>query len=125
MRGNFWNYALIILLVLMIFGVISFGDVVGFIFYVFMGIIVLALILILVFRYRINRVRRQMYQQQGGDPQGEYRRSARRGTHERTPEGEVTIKQASSKTTKVVNSDVGRYVEYEEVSEETREVSEE
>lgn len=118
MRGSFWNYALIILLVLMIFGVISLGDVVGFIFYVFMGIIILALILLLVFRYRINRVRREMYQQQGGDPRGENYRSARRGTHERAQEGEVIIKQTTSKSSKVVNNDVGSYVEYEEIDEE-------
>lgn len=116
MRGNAWTYVLIILLVLMIFGVVSLGDVLGFIFYIFMGIILLGLILLLVFRYRINRARRRMYEQaQGGanTQSGSYRR----GTRERTPEGEVTVNRTRT-TTKVVSNDVGSYVEYEEIEEE-------
>lgn len=102
----------------MLLGVVSFGDVLGFIFYIFMGILVLGIILILVFRIRMNRIRRQMYEQQGGNPAGNTQ-NARRGTRERRPEGEVTVNRTSSSSTKVVNNDVGSYVEYEEFTEET------
>lgn len=118
MRGNAGTYILVILLVLMLLGVFSFGDVLGFIFYVFMGILVLGIILILIFRFRINRVRRQMYEQQAGNPAGG-NPNARRGARERRPEGEVTVNRTSSSTTKVVRNDVGSYVEYEEYTEET------
>lgn len=118
MRGNAGTYVLVILLVLMLLGVFSFGDVLGFIFYIFMGILVLGIILILIFRFRINRVRRQMYEQQAGNPAGS-NPNARRGTRERRPEGEVTVNRTSSSTTKVVSNDVGSYVEYEEYTEET------
>ncbi len=119
MRSNAGTYVLVILLVLMLLGVFSFGDVLGFIFYIFMGILVLGIILILIFRFRINRVRRQMYeQQQAGNPAGS-NPNARRGARERRPEGEVTVNRTSSSTTKVVRNDVGSYVEYEEYTEET------
>lgn len=97
----------------MIFGVFSLGDVLGFIFYVFMGIILLGLILILVFRYRLGRIRRQINEQQGTQGSG-YRN---RTDSSKRPEGEVTVKRTSS-SAKVVNNDVGNYVEYEEIEEE-------
>lgn len=113
MRNRVWTYVLVILLALMIFGVISLGDVLGFIFYIFMGIILLIIILILVGRLRINKIRRQMYRQQGNTG-GRYRDG--RKDAGRRPEGEVTVKRTSA-SAKVVSNDVGSYVEYEEIGD--------
>lgn len=117
MRRNVFNYILLILLVLLIFGVISFGDVLNVIFYIFMGIFLLVLAGVLFFRYRMGRIRREMERQaaQGGG----YRRTSGSSAADNgrsRPEGEVTVKQ--TRTTKKVNTQVGDYVEYEEIDEE-------
>ena len=119
MRSNVFNYVLIILVVLIIFGVISFGDVLSVIFYIFMGILLLVLIGVLMFRYRMRRIRREMERQasKGG---ASYRTSGNRSREQgQRPEGEITVKQTQSRnSTKKVSSQVGDYVEYEEVDEE-------
>lgn len=117
MRSNVWSYVLIILLILMIFGVVSLGDVLGFVFYVILGIAILGAALVLVLRSKVNRARRRVYEQMQNGGQQAGGNDARRGTRERKPEGEVTVKRTTS-SAKVVNNDVGSYVEYEEIDEE-------
>ena len=123
MRNNFFNYILLILLVLMIFGVISFGDILSVVFYIIMGILLLVLVGVLYFRYRMNRVRREMERQArqaGGGYYNPFGGSQQSGAQERKTrqEGEVTVKRTSSSSTKRVSNQVGDYVEYEEIDEE-------
>ena len=118
MRNNTGLLILAIVVALMLLGVFSLGEVLGFIFYIFIGIILLGTVLMIAFRLKLNRIRRQMSSQQGDSTYGD----ARRGTHERHREGEVTVRQTSSSTsTKIVNNEVGSYVEYEEFTEEISE----
>ncbi len=112
----------------MVFGVISFGDVLNVVLYIFMGIIVLVLIGVLMFRYRLHRLRKEAERQGvGGDGNhsgayGGFGRGANgRSRSARRPEGEVTVERTEASRTKVVSSDIGSYVEYEEIKEDSTE----
>ena len=63
MRTGVGTYILIILVILILFGLVSIGDILSVAFYIVMGFIALVLIGILIFRYRMNRLRRQMEEQ--------------------------------------------------------------
>lgn len=117
MRSSALNYILLLLLVLLVFGVISFGDVLNVIFYIFMGIVILVLLGVLFFRYRINRLRREMENQGAAGSS----RSRRRSSTGEKPDGEVTVEHTTASQTKVVNTKVGEYVEYEDIEEITEE----
>lgn len=87
-----------------------------FVLWFFLGLIVLAVVAMLVFRWRIRAVRRQMEEQFGAgfgpaDSGAPFagRRSGR--------EGEVKIYKTSGTPDKRVSSDVGDYVEFEETDE--------
>ncbi len=123
MRVNIGGYILLILIVLMVFGVISFGDVLSVVFYIFMGIVLLVLIGVLLFGHRLNRLRREAQRQEaGGGSYGRYGRGdGSRSRYARRPEGEVTVEGTEISRTKVVSSDIGSYVEYEEIKEEKTE----
>ncbi len=117
MRAGIGTYILVIVLVLLLFGLISVGDVLSAVFYIIMGIVLLIIIGLLVFRYRMNRLRRDM--EQRGEQYRTYTwgsgtRSARREKRD----GEVTVQQTGSSRKKVVSNQVGDYVEYEEIREE-------
>lgn len=104
----------------MVFGVISFGDVLNVVFYIFMGIILLILIGALMFRYRLNRLRKEAQRQAaGGAAYGTYSRGSRSRSGRR--EGEVTLERTEVTRARVVRSDIGDYVEYEEIEEEIKE----
>ena len=99
-----------------------------FFLYVVMSILILAVALILVFRWRMNKVRRQMEEQFGegfgqqsgpkgfggfGSPFAEQPRKGR--------EGEVKVRKTSGAPEKRVSKDVGDYVEFEETKEPKQE----
>lgn len=115
-RGSFIYYALITLLILVIFGVVSLGDVLSVVGYVILGVIVLVLIAAVVVSYRINRLRRRM------DDEGEtgsYNTWSfgTRQRHSQRKEGDVTIEKPSQQGEKRVNDKVGDYVDFEEVDQ--------
>lgn len=92
-----------------------------FILYFFMGLILLIVVLMLVFRWRIYKVRKQMEEQFGegfgqqpgqggfGSPFAEQQRKQR--------EGEVKVHKTPGTPEKRVSKDVGDYVEFEEEKE--------
>lgn len=95
-----------------------------FILYFFMGLIVLIVVLMLAFRWRIYKVRKQMEQQFGegfgqrpgpegfggfGSPFAEQQRQQR--------EGEVKVHKTPGTPEKRVSKDVGDYVDFEEEKE--------
>ena len=97
-----------------------------FFLYFIMSIIILAVALILLFRWRMNKVRRQMEEQFGegferrnfngqgfGSPFAEEPRKGR--------EGEVKVRKTSVTPEKRVSKDVGDYVEFEETKEPKQE----
>lgn len=93
-----------------------------FFLYVIMSILILAVALILVFRWRMNKVRRQMEEQfgEGFDPRnfgGQGFGSPFAGESRKGREGEVKVRKTSGAPEKRVSKDVGDYVEFEETKE--------
>lgn len=96
-----------------------------FFLYVIMSILILAVALILVFRWRMNKVRRQMEEQFGegfGDQaQGGFRQrnpgSPFADRERRGREGEVRVHRTAGTPEKRVSKDVGDYVDFEEEKE--------
>lgn len=95
-----------------------------FILYFFMGLILLIVVLMLAFRWRIYKVRKQMEEQFGegfgqrsgpesfsgfGSPFAEQQRKQR--------EGEVKVHKTPGTPEKRVSKDVGDYVDFEEEKE--------
>ncbi|HIW97183.1 MAG TPA: DUF4834 domain-containing protein [Candidatus Tidjanibacter gallistercoris] len=119
MRAGIGTYILIILVVLILFGLVSIGDVLSVAFYIIMGFLALILIGILVFRYRMNRLRREM--EAGGETFRTYTWGSPRTRTQRKKDGEVTVQHTETSSHKVVSSEVGDYVEYEEIREERSE----
>ena len=83
-------------------------------------------ILILVFRWRMNKVRRQMEEQfgEGFDPRnfgGQGFGSPFAGEPRKGREGEVKVRKTSGAPEKRVSKDVGDYVEFEETKEPKQE----
>lgn len=120
MRAGAGTYILIILLVLLLFGLVSIGDILSVAFYIIMGFLILIIIGFLILRYRINRIRRRM--EESGEEYRSYRWGSAGGSRSRSqkkPEGEVIVERTASSYEKRVNSQVGEYVEYEDVKEDT------
>lgn len=117
MRTGVGTYILIILVILILFGLVSIGDILSVAFYIVMGFIALVLIGILIFRYRMNRLRRQMEEQ--GETFRTYTWSG--GRNQKKKDGEITVQQTETSSKKVVSNEVGDYVEYEDIREETSE----
>lgn len=93
-----------------------------FILYFFMGLVLLIVILLLAFRWRIYKVRKQMEEQfgEGFSQQGRPRSGFGAPFAEQPPkqrEGEVKIYKTSETPEKRVSKDVGDYVEFEEEKE--------
>lgn len=93
-----------------------------FILYFIMGIVLLALAAMLFFRWRIQRMRREMEEQFGRNFGGEPQGGSRGGygpQHDTTArrEGEVHVYRTSETPAKRVSEDVGDYVEFEETKE--------
>lgn len=94
-----------------------------FFLYFIMGIIVLGLVLLVLFRWRINKVRRQMEEQfgEGFDPRnfgGQQAGSPFGGDARKPREGEVKVRKTAEAPEKRVSRNVGDYVEFEETKEE-------
>lgn len=86
-----------------------------FVLYFVLGCLVLGLVLVSLFRWRIYRMRRQMEEQFGqGAAQEPFREPFGSASHQRTPEGEVKIYRTSETPEKKVSKNVGDYVEFEE-----------
>ena len=95
-----------------------------FILYFFMGLVILAVVLMLVFRWRIYKVRRQMEERFGegfGDrTQGGFRPrnpGSPFAERDRGREGEVRVHKTAGTPEKRVSKDVGDYVDFEEEKE--------
>lgn len=115
MRSDIRLWIWIILLVLVLTGAISLGDIFSFIFY-FVGIIILiALVGVLLFRYRVRRAQREAAER--GEEFRGY--TWRFGGYENTSrprnpeEGKIRVKTAPN-TKKRVSDDVGEYVDFKE-----------
>ena len=114
MRSGIGTYILIILLVLMLFGLISVGDVLSLVFYIILGIVILGIIGVLAFRYKMNRLRRQM--EENGETFRGYSWGSGHARQEKR-DGEVTIQRTQAVEEKKVSSSVGDYVEYEDIND--------
>lgn len=97
-----------------------------FFLYFIMSILILAVALILLFRWRMNKVRRRMEQQFGEDfdprnfgSQGFGSPFA--GEPRKGREGEVKLRKTAGTPEKRVSEDVGDYVEFEETKESKQE----
>ena len=97
-----------------------------FILYFLMGLVILVVVLMLAFRWRIYKVRKQMEQQfgEGFDPRnfgGQGFGSPFAGEPRKGREGEVKVRKTSGAPEKRVSKDVGDYVEFEETKEPKQE----
>lgn len=121
MRGNsIFGYILILLLVLLLFGAISIGDILSVVFYIFLGIGLLVAAAIVIMRVKLARIKKKM---ESGEPGGAYYKTytwgARGGRTDDSGkrEGEVTVEQAGRLKSKMVSDSVGDYADYEEITE--------
>lgn len=116
MSGNsFWKTVGIILLVLILMGVVSIGDIIGVAAKIIMSIILIILVFMAIFAYRIHRVRRNMGQQSNGYHTGGFNRQQSRHGGRSSREGDVTLQNNSSQKKGRVNSKVGDYVDFKDV----------
>lgn len=111
---------LIILLMLTFTGVITLGDIFGFIFGVMLLILLVVLIGGIVMRYRINKARREA-EARGEEFTGytwhfgsRTRTSGAQGSQQATPEGRVRVSRTEAPKQKKVSKNVGEYVDFEE-----------
>lgn len=88
----------------------------AFVLYLFLGLLMLAGVLMLLFRWRIYRMRRDMEEQfgRGFGPRGADPFARRRPGRE----GDVQVRKTAGAPEKRVSSDVGDYVDFEETKEE-------
>lgn len=90
-----------------------------FVLYFVLGCLLLVLVLVSLFRWRIYKVRKQMEEQFGqGAGQDPFRGPFAGASRQQAPEGEVKIYRTSETPEKRVSKDVGDYVEFEEEKEE-------
>ena len=79
-------------------------------------ILLLGVVFVLLFRYRVNKLRREMGQQGGFSQEGPRRRTYT--WYSRRDEGDVKVYKTSATPEKRINDSVGEYVEFEEVEEQ-------
>lgn len=87
------------------------------ILYLIMGFVVLILVGMLLLRWHMNKVRRQMEEQfgAGGRPQdGFWQERRNAGGRDSAREGEVHVHRTSETPEKRVSKDVGDYIDFEE-----------
>lgn len=101
------------LLILVLGGVISLGDIFSVIFYVIIGLLALVLIGGVLFRAKIRRMQREA-EQQGRSWTG-YHPFEQRG-NKSSREGDVELKRTSARKAKTVSRTVGEYVDFEDVA---------
>lgn len=87
-----------------------------FVLYFILGLVVLACVMMLLFRWRIRKVRRQMEEQfgEGFDRSGFGNPFAGQRPEETEREGEVKVYKTQETPEKRVSRNVGDYVEFEE-----------
>lgn len=93
-----------------------------FALYFILGIVVLVLVLAVLFRWKINKMRRQMEEQlrSGGfGPQGSASPFGAHGrqSNQQRREGDIKVHKTTETPEKRVAKDVGDYVEFEETKE--------
>lgn len=116
MSGNsFWRTVGIILLVLVLMGVVSVGDILGVAAKLVMSIIFILLVIVAIFAFRIHRARRAMEQQGREYRTSSSTRQQHRYSSRASREGDVTLQNGSSQKKSRVNSKVGDYVDYKDV----------
>ena len=96
----------LLIFLLALFAPSVLGGIAMFVLYALLGLVVLAIILLLSFRWRIYRMRKDLEDQFGGQsfgPAGNAR------------EGEIHIRKTKGAGEKRVRKDVGDYIEFEEV----------
>lgn len=84
-----------------------------FILYFLLGVVVLVVALMLLFRWKIASARRQMEEQFGPDGSG----SPFAGETRKAHEGDVKVYKTTETPEKKVSKDVGDYVEFEETKD--------
>ena len=106
----------LLILMLALFAPSVLGGIAMFVLYFILGIILLVVVLMLVFRWRIYRLRQQVEEQfrQGGGPSAGAPSGGRAA-------GEVKVYKTRAAAEKRVSSRVGDYVEFEEVETESEE----
>lgn len=85
-----------------------------FILYFFLGIAALVCILLLMFRWRIRKIRRQMEDQFGGAAQDGFGQPFGGQPRDEGQEGDINIYKTSETPQKRVSKNVGDYVDFEE-----------
>ena len=89
----------LLIFLLALFAPSVLGGIAMFVLYALLGLVVLAIILLLSFRWRIYRMRKDLEDQFGGNAR----------------EGEIHIRKTKGAGEKRVRKDVGDYIEFEEV----------
>lgn len=119
-KSNIFTWILLLLLLLILLGYVSLGDVLGVIFSILGGLVLLGLVGLLVIRYRIRRLQRRM-EQEAGQGGAAYRTYTWGFGQERRKEnrrdGDVTVERTATPRKKV-SREVGEYVDYEDVEEQ-------
>lgn len=107
----------LIILLLAFFAPSVLGGIAMFILYALLGLALLVVLLVLSFRWRIGRMRKEMEEQLGaeGFKRGGFDPGA---SADPTHEGEVKVHKVRGVGEKRVSKDVGDYVDFEEVTEE-------
>ncbi len=104
------------ILLLVLFAPSVAGGIAMFILYFILGIILLGVILMLSLRWRINRARRQMEEQfRSGGQNGSDPFSGRHNPQE----GDIRIHKMEGSGEKRVRKDVGDYVDFEEIGNDS------
>ena len=112
MRTGTGYYILITLLILLMFGVISLGDVLNMVAYLILGAVVLVVVGVLVFRYRIRRLRKHFQQNSSNST---YNNST---YNPHSPHMDNFSFSDNSSLHKNVSKDIGEYVEYEDIQDD-------
>ncbi len=110
------NFTLLILLVLILFGYVSLGQVLGVVFYIIAGFVLLLLVSMVLLRIRLRRIRRSMEEGEGQEQYRGWYRTFRSGRRVKA-EGDVTVDTSGDRRPKKVGRGVGEYVDFEEVDE--------
>lgn len=99
------------------------GGIALFVLYFVGGILIFGVVMILLFRWRIRKLQKQMQDQFGEQTghtgfYGQGSRGSRSHAHNTASEGEVRLHVPSETPEKRVADDVGDYVEFEETKNE-------
>ena len=102
----------LLIFLLALFAPSVLGGIAMFVLYALLGLVVLAIILLLSFRWRIYRMRKDLEDQFGGQGFGP---GGSGGPAGNAREGEIHIRKTKGAGEKRVRKDVGDYIEFEEV----------